>query len=382
MDSMNGEHGMNALKPKSKFRLLLAFALSLIVSLAQRATAQNLPDYMNVITGNGAPSTKTEVAEQNVLALNIAMFGLYDDAQMKLQRNFLAQHPVIMALFSNQGGKLTLFRPGKTPLEAPQVPIRYQVYKSVGHSALAVFELVGSHLGTVSDHSWTAPMRTFLASNQVALDSLDAVDLSADARENQRNILSANIKFMDACLSKGSYTFADIQQDAQEVKPLLARNVWLGASTQVEHWMKVVKDWKEMLGPDWDKTYGVSNTLYVARQNYILFSVLAQFFGRDAMNTRLFLFETSQFVTTPDQMLDVLIRTVAGRPVGQVFFGNYYLMDYELMGGDGRKAIQEEDKKYGMPVFLPPAVPFHSNEWPFRIDPSQGEGPTTIEDIK
>jgi hypothetical protein len=225
-------------------------------------------------------------------------------------------------------------------------------------------------------------MRTFLASNQVALDSLDAVDLSADARENQRNILSANIKFMDACLSKGSYTFADIQQYAQEVKPLLARNVWLGASTQVEHWMKVVRDWKEMIGPDWDKTYGVSNTLYVARQNNVLFSVLAQFFGRDAMNTRLFLFETSQFVTTPDQMLDVLIRTVAGRPVGQVFFGNYYLMDYELMGGDGRKAIQEEDKKYGMPVFLPPAVPFHSNEWPFRIDRSQGEGPTTIEDIK
>jgi len=81
-------------------------------------------------------------------------------------------------------------------------------------------------------------------------------------------------------------------------------------------------------------------------------------------------------------MMDVLIRTVADRSVGQVFFGNYYLMDYELMGGDARKAIAVEDQKYGMPVFLPPAVPFHSNEWPFRIDPSQGEGPATIEDIK
>jgi hypothetical protein len=110
--------------------------------------------------------------------------------------------------------------------------------------------------------------------------------------------------------------------------------------------------------------------------------VLAQFFGKDAMNTRLFLFETSQFVTTPDQMLDVLIRTVADRSVGEVFFGNYYLMDYELMGGDGRTAIAAADQKYGMPVFLPPAVPFHSNEWPFRIDPSQGEGPATIQEIK
>ncbi len=372
---------------KSRFGFIVAFALSLFVNFAigVRASAQSgsdLPDYMNVIVGNGAPETKSQVAEQNVLDLDRAMFGLYDDAQAKFQKNFLAEHPVIMALFSNQGGKLTLYRPGKAPLEAPQVPIRYQLYKSVGHSALAVFELAGSHLGTVSDQSWTGSMRAFRASNQTALDSLDALDLSADARDNQRDVLTSNIKFMDACLSKGTYTFADLQQYAQEVKPYLAKDVWLGATTQVEHWMKVVKDWKEMLGTDWDKTYGVSNTLYVARQNNVLFSVLAQFFGKDAMNTRLFLFETSQFVTTPDQMLDVLVRTVADRSVGMVFFGNYYLMDYELMGGDGRKAIQAEDTKYGIPVFLPPAVPFHSNEWPFRIDPSQGEGPATIQEIK
>jgi hypothetical protein len=370
---------------KTKVCLLVTFATALIVNAASsgRAAAQNLPDYMDVIVGNSEPQSKTSVAEQNVLALDLAMFPIYDDAQAKFQKNFLAEHPVIMALFSNQGGKLILYRPGKPPLNAPEVPIRYQVLKSVGHSALAIFELAGSHLGTVSDLSWTSQMRAFRASNQTALDTLDAVEvLNADERQNQRAVLTANIKFMDACLSKGSYTFADIQQYADEVKPYLAKNVWMGATTQVEHWMKVLKGWKEMLGPDWDKTYGLSNTLYVARQNNVLFSVLAQFFGKDAMNTRLFLFETPAFVTTPEQMLDVLIRTVADRSVGQVIFGNYYLMDYELMGGDGRKAIQAEDKKYGMPVFLPPAVPFHSNEWPFRIDPSQGEGPATIEDIK
>jgi hypothetical protein len=372
---------------KTKFRLPVLLAISLIVNFAigTHASAQSggdLPDYMQVIVGKGEPATKSHVAEQNVLALDIAMFGLYDEAQAKFQKNFLAEHPVIMGLFSNQGGKLTLYRPGKPPVEAPQVPIRYQIYKSVGHSALGLFELVGSHLGTVSDQSWIGPMRAFRTTSQTAIDSLDALDLDADARDNQRKVLASNIKFIDACLNKGSYTFADIQQYANEVKPYLSHNVWLGASTQVEHWMKVLKGWKEMLGPDWDKTYGVSNTLYVARQNNVIFSTMAQFFGKDAMNTRLFLFETSQFVTTPDQMLDVLIRTVADRSVGQVFFGNYYLMDYELMGGDGRKAIAEEDKKYGMPVFLPPAVPFHSNEWPFRIDPSQGEGPATIQEIK
>lgn len=362
---------------------LLIFSLSGIAScVAASASDSGLPDYMNVIAGNSTELSKAAVADQNVLDLDIAMFGLYDDALAKFQKNLLAQHPVILALFSNQGGRLLLYRPGKPPLEAAQVPIRYQIYKSVGHSSLALFELAGSHIASVADHSWEAKMRVFRTANQAALDSLDATDLSPEIRENQANVLKANIKFMDRALSQGTYTFADIQAYAREVKPFLQKNITWGATTQVQHWMKVVEDWKELLGPDWDKTYGVSNTLYVARQNNVLFSVLAQFFGKNAMNTRLFLYETSSFVTTPDQMLDVLIRTVADRSVGQVFFGNYYLMDYELMGGDGRKAIAAEDKKYGIPVFLPPAVPFHSNEWPFRIDPSQGEGPATIEEIK
>ncbi|WP_204267733.1 hypothetical protein, partial [Citrobacter koseri] len=67
------------------------------------------------------------------------------------------------------------------------------------------------------------------------------------------------------------------------------------AETQVAHWMGVVADWKALLGADWDKAYGASNTIYVARQNNILFSVLAQFFGPEAINSRLILIETVSF---------------------------------------------------------------------------------------
>src|ERR1700682_2134626 len=108
---------------KSSFRPIVALAALLIFSSsdagrssAQTASIQALPDYMDVIVGSAAPSTKSQVAEQNVLALDIAMFVLYDEAQMKFQKNFLGQHPVIMALFSNQGGTLMLYRPGKAPL--------------------------------------------------------------------------------------------------------------------------------------------------------------------------------------------------------------------------------------------------------------------------
>ena len=373
---------------KKRRYVIFLIALVLIAGwagrgLAESASQPGIPDYMSVFVGDEKPETSKQVATNNVLALDLAMFGIYDEALAVTQKNFMAQHPVIMALFSNQGGRLILFRPGKPPLDAPSVPVEYQVYKSVGHSALAIFELTGAHVGTVADHSWMGPMAAFRAANQTALGTINAADISSeDWRENEVNILKANIAFMDQCMSKGTYTFADVQKYAETVKPFLVKNIHWGATIQVEHWMKVVKDWKEMLGADWDKTYGLSNTLYVARQNNVLFSVIAQFFGKEAMNDRLFLFETPQFVTTPDQMLNVLIRTVSDRSVGMAVFGDFYLMDYELMGGDGRKAIEATDKKYGMPAFLPPLVPFRSTEWPFRIDPSQGTGPALIEQIK
>ena len=143
--------------------------------------------------------------------------------------------------------------------------------------------------------------------------------------------------------------------------------------------MGVIADWKKLLGDDWDKTYAASNTIYVARQNNMLFSVLAQFFGPEAINDRLILIETMSFTTTPSEMLESLTRIIADRSVGALFFGNYYLMDYELMGGDGRAAIIAEDAKRGMKPFLPPAVPFGSKQWPTLVTP--GPGPASIADL-
>ena len=362
-------------------RAVLAVLLTLEFA-SGLCSAADMPQNMDIITKHGGPPSKMQIAQKNVVALNDIMFSIYDDALETYKRNLLAQHPVILALFSTEGGRLILYRPGKEPLTAEPLTVNYQILKSVGHSSMAIFQLVGPYLSDSANQAWRGPMVSYRTTHQTALDSLDALAVSNEVRDNLRNILQGNLKFMDACLKKGSFTYEDLKQYTQEVKPFLAKNIWWGAELQVKHWMKVVREWKDMLGQDWEKTYGVSNTLYVTRQNNVLFSVLAQFFGKEALNTRLFLFETSSFTTTPNQMLDVLIRTVADRSVGEVFFGNYYLMDYELMGGAARKMIEDEDKKLGLQVFLPPLVPFHSNEWPWKTDPSQGEGPATLEQIK
>jgi hypothetical protein len=245
---------------------------------------------------------------------------------------------------------------------------------------MALAQVVGPYLDNATDKSWRGAMLAYRSRMQSALDGLEATPMPAEWRDNNRTILANNIAFMDACLADGAIPFAALEAFGKKQAPYLAKNVAWAAQTQVNHWMTVLADWKTQLGADWEKTYAASNTIYVARQNNVIFSVLAQFFGPEAINDRLLLIETISFTTTPQDMLQSLTRIIADRSVGALFFGNYHLMDYELMGGDARQAIIDETKKRGMATFLPPAVPFGSKQWPALVTP--GPGPTSLADLK
>jgi len=47
--------------------------------------------------------------------------------------------------------------------------------------------------------------------------------------------------------------------------------------------MSVVERWQSELGEDWDRLFEVNNTMYVTRQNNILYSVVVQFMGTETM---------------------------------------------------------------------------------------------------
>jgi hypothetical protein len=343
------------------------------------AQAADLPDYVKIITGT-TPPAPVDLATKNVLQLNTSMFSLYENSGLAFRKNILDHHPVILALFSTGGGRMVLYRPGQAPFEAPSVPRIYQVQKSLGHSVMAISEVVMPYLENAADKTWVAPMSAYLSEMKSALAGIDAADQPADWKPNSKAILENNVVFMEDCLAKGVITMDALQAYAKKQVPLLKLAINWAASTQVIHWMSVLDKWKQDLGADWDKTYAASNTIYVARQNNVLFSVLAQYFGPEAINDRLMLIETISFTTTPEDMLVSLVRIISDRSVGGLFFNNYHLMDYELMGGDARKTIISEMKKRGKEPFLPPAVPFGSKQWPTLI--SGGSGAASLDDLK
>jgi hypothetical protein len=307
---------------------------------------------------------------------------IYEGSLAQYKRNMRERVPIILALFSEAGGRMILYRPGHEPLVAEPVPIVYQLTKSVSHSSMAVYQLVAPYLANPSDRSWHGPMQVFRTRCQTALESLDGVNLSSEERAILEVILKGNLAFMDECLKTGCFTTEQVEKFARGSARYFGRTIGIAAHAQVAHWMDVLAGWKKMLGNDWDRTYAVSNSIYVTRQNNILFSVLAQFMGEEAIGNRLLLMETTEFTTTPEKMLDILGRIVSDRALGQLFFKDYYLMDAELLGGGGRKVIVEEATKRGMKPLLPPAAPFYSNEWPWKTDPKKGKGPKSLEEVK
>src|SRR5580700_4323054 len=211
------------------------------------ARAEDLPAYMQPIAGHAA-SSPADTATKDVLALNIGMFELYGDASKIFQSNILSQHPVILGLFSGAGGRFILYRPGQAPLDAPPVPVVYQLLKSVGHSTMALAEVVGPYLDNPDDQSWRGSMLAYRSRMKSALDGLDLTPMPPEWRDNNRTILENNIAFMDECLAKGVVSFARLKAFSEKQGRYLKLNVAWAAQTQVAHWMGVIADWKKLLG--------------------------------------------------------------------------------------------------------------------------------------
>ena len=347
------------------------------------AAAHAIPEFMRQVVRDEGPASEQHVAEQAVLALNSAMLNFYDDSLEKFKRNMREQVPIILALFSGQGGQMILYRPGRAPEYAPPVPIVYQLAKSVGHSTMAIYEILSPYLTNSAENQlWRAPLAVYRTQHQSALAGLGALEIAAEDRSLLQTILERNVAFMDHCLKQGSYSYDEFQEFIRGTTPYSVKTIGIGSGAQVGHWMNVVEGWQQELGSDWERTYAVSNTLYIARQNNILFSVLVQFMGTECMGDRLLLVETPEFETTPEKMLDVLGRIVADRALGMVFFQDYFLMDVELLGGGGRAAIEREMAKRGKQAVLPTLAPFRSHDWPWKTDPTKGTGPSRLEDVR
>jgi hypothetical protein len=332
--------------------------------------ASAIPEFMAVIVGSSPPATPRTLAERSVLALDAAMQATYAAALARYRATLRATHPILLALFDQGGGTLMVYPPGAPPVTEPQPPLAYQLVKSVAHSAMASFQLTAPFLREPDPAAWQGPLAAYRDLITAALPGMGDLDLEAADREAMTAILAHNLDFLDDALASGELRYRALAAFARGQTPLIRRAIEAAARAQVRHWTGLLDRWRHELGADWDRTYAATNTLYMTRTRNTLFELLAQVMGEQAIDERLFLFETLAYTTEPDAMLEMLTRVVADRALGQVFFGDYYRMDVELVADAVEDAIRAEAKAAGEKPLLPGLAPFHTHAWPWTT----GEG--------
>src|SRR5208283_2710996 len=185
-----------------------------------------VPDFMWPVVVDEPAASARVVAERAVLALNESMLNLYDASLEKFKQNMRDQAPIILALFTGQGGQMILYPPGQEPEVAPSVPLLYQLFKSVGHSTMAIYEIVSPYVSNAyANQLWRPPLEMYRAQNQTALDGLDALDISEDERSLLRTILQNNLAFMDECVTRGGYSYDDVENFIRDTTTYSAKTI-------------------------------------------------------------------------------------------------------------------------------------------------------------
>jgi hypothetical protein len=132
---------------------------------------------------------------------------------------------LILGLFSGAGGRMILYRPGMAPIDAPQVPIVYQLLKSVGHGTMALAQVVGPYVDNPDNKSWRGSLLAYRSRMQSALGGLDATPMEPGWRDNNRTILQNSVAFMDESVAKNVIPLPALEAFGKKQAPYLAKNV-------------------------------------------------------------------------------------------------------------------------------------------------------------
>ncbi len=109
----------------------------------------------------------------------------------------------------------------------------------------------------------------------------NGLDVSGDGPRDLRGDSQAGIwNSWTSVSSRERSTSKQLESFTRASAVDIGKLLTIAARVQIAHWMSVVADWKKLLGKDWERTYAVPNTIYVTRQNNLMFTLLAQFMGR------------------------------------------------------------------------------------------------------
>src|SRR6516165_6352077 len=75
-------------------------------TIMAKSNGSTVPEFMRQVVADEPPASDRVVAEHAVLALNASMMRIYEDSLTKFKQTIRERVPIVLALFSGQGGQM------------------------------------------------------------------------------------------------------------------------------------------------------------------------------------------------------------------------------------------------------------------------------------
>lgn len=276
--------------------------------------------------------------------LNPSMLNTLAEQQHVYQKTLLQKHPIIVALFSPQGGKFILYRPKHAPLIAPSLEQaqNYEMATQVEHAAMEAYELAIQGLNDSNTQFWQIKMLAF--SKHIVLMQQVIFKLNSSDSEKQlmQDLLSQTQQFLMNNLHQHNLSMDRTNSYAKAMKPNLLKLTKEVATAQVNHWMDIVSNWKKELGADWSNTYAVVIYIPVQPQNNIFLNILSYFMGQEALGQRLFYFPLHNYTPTANEALSLFTKAIPDKDLANQVYGQYFLSYSGILSQVAREAIKQK----------------------------------------
>lgn len=290
-----------------------------------------------------APVFAKDTPLQSIQALAPEMFITLSMQTKTYQEKLLAKHPVIVALFSPSGGQFVLYRPNHPPIIAPALPQAqdYELASIIEHTAMATYAMAIYGMNNPSTTlSWQSQMQSYQEKIEAADSNVDALNIPVAEKQIFHDILRITNHFIATNIKHKALSEQETASYAKNLKPYFVELSQIVISGEVNHWMQVVADWKQLLGNEWSNTYGVVMYIDTRPQNNILLGILAHYMGSEAIGKQLFYFTADTYSPTAGQAIQLLAKATPDKALAEEVYGKYYLSYSQILGQRARAAMK------------------------------------------
>ncbi len=290
-----------------------------------------------------APVFAKDTPLPSIQALAPEMFTTQGMQTKTYQEKLLAKHPVIVALFSPSGGQLILYRPNHKPLIAPALPQAqdYELASIIEHTAMATYAMAIYGMNNPSaSPSWKNQMQSYQVKIEAADSHVDDLPIPIAEKKLFHDILRITNHFIITNIKYNALSEQETASYAKNLKPYFVELSQIVISDEVNHWMQVVADWKQLLGNEWNNTYGVVMYIDTRPQNNILLGILAHYMDSNAIGKQLFYFTANTYSPTAAEAIQLLAKATPDKVLAEEVYGEYYLSYSQILGQRARAAMK------------------------------------------